>query len=318
MQKVMLGSTNLSVSKICFGSMTFAAQADKQTSHKLYSHCREAGINFFDCADVYAAGKTESYLGECIKNDRENIILTSKVGGRMWEGADGAGLGEKHITAACEASLKRLGTDYLDIYIVHLFDKTTPIEESIAALDKLKKSGKITHLGVSNWAAWQIAKAHGISSLHSWAKFEVLQPMYSLIKRQVEVELLPMAQDANMGVISYNPLGGGLLTGKYGKDLASGAGRISDDSGYSRRYGEPRMLNCATELSKIAGEIGCHPATLAVAWVMRNPAITAPIVGARNVEQLKDTLKAAEFVIDDIIYERLIALTPSVPLATDR
>jgi aryl-alcohol dehydrogenase-like predicted oxidoreductase len=317
MEKVTLGSTKLAVSKICFGTMTFAAQADKQTSHNLYSHCREAGINFFDCADVYAAGKTESYLGECIKGDRENIILTSKVGGRMWEGADGAGLGAKHITAACEDSLKRLGTDYLDIYIVHLFDKVTPIEESIAALDKLKKSGKITHLGVSNWAAWQIAKAHGISNLNSLAKFEVLQPMYSLLKRQVEVELLPMAQDANMGVISYNPLGGGVLTGKYGNNLESGAGRISGDIGYSKRYGEPWMLNCATELSKIADEIGCHPATLAVAWVMHNPAITAPIVGARNVEQLNDTLQAAALVLDETIYERLTALTPKVPRATD-
>jgi aryl-alcohol dehydrogenase-like predicted oxidoreductase len=317
MEQVTIGNTGLKVSQLCFGTMTFAEQVDKQMAYKLYSQCREHNINFFDCADVYNNGDSERFLGELVAQERDNIILTSKVGFRMWEGGDGAGLNKAHITLACEASLKRLNSDYLDIYFVHCFDKNCSIEETLETLNNLKQAGKIRFIGVSNWAAWQIAKAHGISAFNNWAKFEVIQLMYSLLKRQAEVELFPMAQDAAMGIVSYNPLGGGLLTGKYKNDLHSGAGRLSSNIGYLKRYGEPWMLDCVEQFCKMAQELNCAPATLAIAWVMQQPALTCPIIGARNSEQLAQLLAATDLKLDVAVYERIAALSPKLPSPTD-
>ena len=318
MKYVDLGTTGLQVSELCLGTMTFGKEADRQTSAAIYRRCREAGINFFDCANVYAKGESERILGEVIAKERGELILTTKVGGRMGEGPNRSGLSRRHILQECEASLRRLDTDWVDVYFVHHFDPRVPVEESLRALDALVRQGKVRYLGVSNWAAWQIAKALGTSALHGLSAFQVMQPMYSIVKRQAEVELLPLALDAGMGVITYSPLGGGLLTGKYGSAPAPGAGRLSENPMYTRRYADAWMFEAARGLKRIAAETGFSPVSLAVAWAARHPAVTCPIIGARNLDQLEPALKAADLELPSDLYARLCALTPTPPPATDR
>jgi aryl-alcohol dehydrogenase-like predicted oxidoreductase len=219
---------------------------------------------------------------------------------------------------AIEASLRRLGTDRLDFYFVHQLDPLTPAETTLRALDDLVRQGKIVHAAVSNWAAWQIAKALGISAREGLARFECIQPMYNLVKRQAEVEILPLAASEQMGVISYSPLGGGLLTGKYGTSARPEQGRVVQNAMYARRYAPPVYYEIAENLTVHAQERGHHPATLAVAWVMSHPAITAPIIGARNVQQLEASLSALEVNMTPEWRDEMSALSVAPPPATDR
>ncbi|MCU0560886.1 MAG: aldo/keto reductase [Desulfobacterales bacterium] len=318
MNYVDLGTTGLQVSQLCLGTMTFGKEADRQTSAAIYRRCREAGINFLDCANVYAQGESERILGELIAKDRGELILTSKVGGAMGAGANRSGLSRRHILKACEESLRRLGTDWIDVYFAHHCDSRVPVEESLRAFDALVQQGKVRYLGVSNWAAWKIARALGISALHGVSAFRVMQPMYSIVKRQAEVELLPLALAAGMGVITYSPLGGGLLTGKYGSAPAPGAGRLAENQMYTRRYADGWMFEAAQGLKRIAAETGHSPASLAVAWAARHPAVTCPIIGARSLEQLEPALAAADIELPPDLYARLCALAPAPPPATDR
>lgn len=318
MNYVNLGTTGLQVSELCLGTMTFGKEADRQASAAIYRRCREAGINFIDCANVYASGESERILGEAIAKERGELILTTKVGGVMGQGPNREGLSRRHILQECEESLRRLGTDWIDVYFVHHLDPRVPVEESLRALDALVRQGKVRYLGASNWAAWQIAKALGTSALHGLSAFRVMQPMYSIVKRQAEVELFPLALDAGMGVITYSPLGGGLLTGKYGSAPAPGAGRLAENRMYTRRYADTWMFEAAQGLKRIAEETGYPPVSLAVAWAARHPAVTSPIIGARNLEQLEPALKAAEIEMPSDLYGRLCALAPTPPPATDR
>jgi aryl-alcohol dehydrogenase-like predicted oxidoreductase len=192
MQYRLLGQTGVTVSSLCFGTMSFGGDADEATSAALYTRCRDAGVNFFDCANVYGRGRAESLLGQFMAGHRDELVITSKVGFRMRDGINGEGLNRRHILREVEDSLRRLGTDRIDVYFCHRFDPATPMEETLAALDTLVQQGKILYPAVSNWAAWQIAKALGLSARNSWARFAVLQPMYNLTKRQAEVELLPL------------------------------------------------------------------------------------------------------------------------------
>ena len=313
-----VGRTGVKVSKLCFGTMSFGDIADETESGKLFARAREAGINFFDCADVYAGGRSEEILGKLIKDSRDELIITSKVFGKMGEDVNAGGLSRRHLTRAVEASLKRLGTDRLDFYFVHKFDTDTPIEETLRALDDLVKRGLILYPAVSNWAAWQIAKALGISAKESLARFELMQPMYNLTKRQAEVELLPLAQAETLGVIPYSPLGGGLLTGKYGRDKSRGEGRLKDNQMYAKRYGEETYYDIAADFTAYAEAKGVPPVTLAVAWVGSHAGVTAPIIGARNVEQLEPALAAATFEMTPEMRAEISALSPEPPLATDR
>jgi aryl-alcohol dehydrogenase-like predicted oxidoreductase len=219
---------------------------------------------------------------------------------------------------AVEDSLKRLGTDRLDLCFVHIFDANTPIEETLRALDDLVRQGKILYPGASNWAAWQIAKALGTSAQEGLARFECLQPMYNLVKRQAEVEILPLAQAEQVGVISYSPLGGGLLTGKFGATRRPESGRLVENQMYARRYGDPAYYEIAERFTAHAQERGLHPASLAVAWVMSHPAITAPIVGARSVAQLEASLAALDVPMTPEWRAEISALSIEPPPATDR
>ena len=313
-----LGKTGIQVSPLCFGTMSFGGDADKETSAAMFSHCREVGINFFDTADAYSRGRSEEILGKLIKGCRDELVITSKVFGKMGEDVNAGGLSRRHIVKAVEDSLRRLGTDRLDLYFVHQWDPLTPMETTLRAMDDLVRQGKVVHPAVSNWAAWQIAKALGISAREGLARFECIQPMYNLVKRQVEVEILPLAASEQVGVISYSPLGGGLLTGKYGTSQKPEQGRVVQNALYARRYAPPTYYEIAERLTAHARERGHHPATLAVAWVMTHPAITAPIIGARNVEQLEASLAALEIEMTPEWRAEISALSIAPPPPTDR
>jgi aryl-alcohol dehydrogenase-like predicted oxidoreductase len=313
-----VGRTGVKVSPLCFGTMSFGDTADEGESARLFGAARDAGINFFDCANVYAGGRSEEILGGLIQEGRDELILTSKVFGKMGDDVNARGLSRRHLTRAVEASLRRLQTDRLEFYFVHQFDRNTPIEETLRALDDLVKRGLILYPAVSNWAAWQIMKALGTAALEQLARFELIQPMYNLTKRQAEVEILPLARSEQLGVIPYSPLGGGLLTGKYAAAEPLTQGRLVENKAYTARYGDPQHHETAARFVNYAFEHGVHPATLAVAWVGSHPAVTAPIIGARNLEQLGPSLAAATFEMTLEMRAEITALSPAVPVATDR
>ncbi|MFB3891409.1 MAG: aldo/keto reductase [Phycisphaerae bacterium] len=318
MKYTTLGGTGVQVSRLCFGTMSFGDAADEKESARMFARCREAGVNFFDCANVYSQGRAEEILGRLIRTGRDELVITSKVGIALGQGENNRGLSRRHIMLMVDGSLRRLGTDRLDVYFCHHRDARTPVEETLAALDHLVRQGKILYAGVSNWSAWQIAEAIGISSAAGLAPLSVIQPMYSLAKRTAEVEILPMAQAKGLGVISYSPLGGGLLTGKYGSKPSGAKGRLNINKMYAKRYATKTYFEVAQRLAAYARRHGVHPATLAVAWVKSHPAVTAPIIGARNCEQLEASLAAADYEMSASQRAEIAALTPDVPIATDR
>jgi aryl-alcohol dehydrogenase-like predicted oxidoreductase len=298
--------------------MSFGEIADADVSASMFRRCREVGVNFFDTADVYAAGRSEEMLGRLLQGCRDDIVLSSKVGVSTGADVNAGGLSRRHIMLGVEASLRRLRTDRIDLYFVHTFDPKTPLEETVRALDTLVRQGKILYPAVSNWAAWQIATALGISARDGLARYECIQPMYNLVKRQAEVEILPLAQAEELGVISYSPLGGGLLSGKYATSARPDSGRLVDNPMYMRRYGDPAYYEIAERFAGHARERGLHPATLAVAWVASHPAITAPIIGARNLQQLEASLAALDVEMTPEWRDEISSLSYDPPVATDR
>jgi aryl-alcohol dehydrogenase-like predicted oxidoreductase len=318
MQYTYLGNTGIQVSRLCFGTMSFGGDADEEASGAMFRRCREVGINFFDTANVYQQGRAEEILGRLIADCRDELVLTSKVHGPMGQGLNDRGLNRRHVLLEVENSLRRLRTDRLDFYFVHRWDPNVPIEEIVGTLDDLVRQGKVVYPAVSNWSAWQTATALGIAERERLARFRLMQPMYSLVKRQAEVELLPLAQAENLGVIPYSPLGGGLLTGKYGVGRRPEQGRLVENRMYGSRYRFDTYYEVADRFVAHANERGVHPVSLAVAWVMSHPAVTAPIVGARNVEQLEPSLRAADVPMAPEWRDEISALSPEPPPATDR
>jgi aryl-alcohol dehydrogenase-like predicted oxidoreductase len=313
-----LGRTGIKVSPLCLGTMTFGNGADKAASNAIFNRCRDVGINFIDSANVYCDGKSEAILGELIADCRDELIISTKFGDSMGSDPNLKGASRRNIIAALEASLNRLRTDYIDIYFLHRFDVHTPLEETLRALADLISQGKIRYTGVSNFAAWQIARALCVSALNGWTQIHCIQPMYNLVKRQAEVEILPLAQSEKLGVMAYNPLGAGILTGKYGLDRKSDSGRLSESDMYQKRYGQQWMYEAAIRFTEYAKANGYHPVSLAVSWVAYHPAVTAPIIGARNVEQLEDSLKSLDISMTQELYDQISELTPTPPPATDR
>jgi aryl-alcohol dehydrogenase-like predicted oxidoreductase len=317
MDYVNLDSTGVKVSPLCFGTMSFGGDADEATSAKMFTRCREVGINFFDCANVYAKGRSEEILGRLMKGCRDELIITSKVGIPVGEDRNGRGLSRRHVFQQIELSLRRLDTDRLDVYFCHHHDPSVPVEETLAAFEALVRQGKVLYMGVSNWMASEIAHAMGLAQASDLPMIRVLQPMYNLTKRTAEIEILPLARRHELGVISYSPLAGGLLTGKY-IDQSPANSRLIANKVYTKRYAEAVYHDTARRFVEYARKISVHPATLAVAWVMANPAITAPILGARNLEQLEPSLAAADYRMSKEQWREIAALAPPLPVATDR
>ncbi|MEY4544326.1 MAG: oxidoreductase, Aldo/keto reductase family [Pseudomonadota bacterium] len=320
-----LGRTGVQVSRLCFGTMSFGGDADEATSRSLFTRCREAGINFFDCADVYAGGKSETLLGKFMADARNELVIASKAHFGTGPAPTSRGSTRYHLVRAVEASLKRLNTDRIDILYLHHFDTSTALDDTLRSLDLLLEQGKILYPAASNFSAWQTMRALGIAERRGYAPLACLQPMYNLAKRQAEVEILPMAIEMGLGVCSYSPLAGGLLTGKYAAAAAAGgfasagtSGRLATNTMYQARYGERANHDIAAGLGAIAREIGHHPASVAVAWVASHPGITAPILGARNLEQLEPSLKALDVPMTAELRERINKLSPTPPPAHDR
>jgi len=313
-----LGDTGVKISELCMGTWSFGGEADEEASATMFHRCREAGINIFDCADAYQDGRSEEILGRLIADCRDEVVITSKVYFPTGDHVNAAGASRRHILAAVEGSLRRLSTEYIDIYFIHHFDDRAAIDDTLRALDDLVSQGKILYPAASNFAAWQIAKALGISEREGWAPFKCIQPMYNLVKRQAEVEILPMADAERLGVITYSPLGGGLLTGKYGLGHQPPSGRLVEDEIYQVRYGTEWMYQVAERFTAFADEHGFNTVALAVAWVGSHPAVTAPIIGARDVAQLEDSLGAAEIKMTPALRAQISALSPAPPPATDR
>lgn len=313
-----LGKTGVAVSRVALGTMSFGGEADEAAATLLFARARDAGINFFDTADVYNQGRSEELLGRLIAPCRDQVVLASK--GYFPTGGDpnASGASRYHLVRAVEASLRRLATDRIDVYYVHRFDDTADLSDTLRCLDDLVRQGKILYPACSNFAAWQVAHALGLAALRDLAPMVAVQPMYNLLKRQAEVELLPMAQALGLAVVPYSPTAGGLLTGKYGPSQRPASGRLVDNKMYQARYAGDQALAAAQALTELADQAGLAPATLAVAWVLSRPGVTSVLLGARNVDQLEPTLAAATASVSKELLERVSALTPQPPPATDR
>jgi len=313
-----LGKTGVKVSRIALGTMSFGGDADEAAAAQIWRAARDAGVNLIDTADVYNEGRSEEIVGRLAREERDRIVLASKAYFPMGPDPNARGTSRYHLVRAVEASLRRLGTDRIDLYYLHRFDDATDLGETLRALDDLVRAGKILYPACSNFAAWQVAHALGMQAAAGWAPLVAVQPMYNLAKRQVEVEILPMARALGLAVIPYSPTGGGLFTGKYGAGLAPERGRLVDNKMYRVRYGDPAVHELAGRFCALAAELGHAPATLAVAWVASHPAVTSVLVGGRSAEQLAPTLAAGDLALDPELRARIGALSPEPPPATDR
>lgn len=307
-----LGRTGLKVSEVCLGTMTFGNQADWDTSAAIMDVADEAGVNFFDTADVYPlggdlsmVGRTEEFVGRWIaeRGARERIVLATKCRGRMGPGPNDEGLSRKHILSACDESLRRLQTDYIDLYQVHGPDPDTPIDETMAALTDLVGSGKVRYIGCSNFLAWQLAGALWTSDTHGLARFDCVQPRYNLLFRMIEDEILPLCRAHGVGVIAYNPLAGGVLTGRYnkGQQVEAGSRFALQNAGplYQKRYWNDVVLEQVEKLKALLEPRGQSLTHVVLAWVLAQPDVTCAILGASKPEQLQDSLQGVGLSLDD-------------------
>ncbi len=311
-----LGRTGVQVSRLCFGTMSFGGDADAAAAAAMYRACREAGINFFDTANNYNEGRSEEILGSLMRGEREDLVVATKCFTPVGKDLNARGGSRRHVTRAVEASLRRLQTDRVDVLFLHQIDRLTPLEETLRAFEDLVRAGKVVYPGLSNHAAWHTQLALDLQERRGWAPLQIIQPMYNLVKRQAEVEILPMAQANGLGVIPYSPGGGGLLTGKYMDSAAQG--RIASNKMYTSRYGEAWMHEVAAEFAAFCRQRGEHPMSVAVAWVGAHPAVTAPIIGARNVDQLRASLDSVKIEMTPALRAEIAALSRTPPPATDR
>lgn len=293
MEYVRLGQSGLKVARVCLGTMTFGREADEATSFKLMDRYVELGGNFIDTADAYSMGVAEEIVGRWIKQRgaREQVVIATKVFGVMGPGPNDGGLSRLHIQRAVEASLKRLQTDVIDLYQIHRWDPNVPVEETLETLNDLVRQGKVRYLGCSNLAAHQLARYLHLSERRFWSRFISVQPIYNALNRSIELELLPLCAEEGLGVITYNPLAGGMLTGKYKRGEAMPAGaRLEAFRIYYERYFTEDALDIVERFTQAAAQRGVTPAQLALAWVLAEPRVTCPILGARNLEQFNDTI----------------------------
>ena len=319
MQRTQLGRTGLSVSRLCLGTMTFGLQCEEPLSHQILDRAAEGGIDFLDTADVYplggganTVGRTEEIVGDWLAGKRHDYVLATKCVGRTGRKPWDQGMSRKHILDAIDASLRRLKTDYVDLYQLHSYDPTTPLDEALEALDCVVESGKARYVGVSNWPAYKVARAIGRAELKGWAGITTLQPRYNLLFRTFERDLLPLAHEEGIGVIPYNPLAGGMLTGKHRPGAPPQGTRFTLGTAgarYQERYWHEREFAAVEALNGVAAEAGMSLATMAVSWVLANPAISAPIVGASRPDQLPESLAAADKPLPPDLKAKLDELT---------
>ncbi len=304
MQYRQLGKSGLLVSELSLGTMSFGKQGywelvgglDQTAAQRLVDTALDAGVNFFDSADVYSYGQSEDMLGKALKGKRDQVVIATKVRGRMSTEINDVGLSRRHLIQSCEASLQRLGTDYLDLYVVHSFDFMTPLEETLSALNDLVHQGKVRYLGCSNYFAWQLMKALSISDKHHWEKFVSLQAYYSLVARDLELELAPLCQDQGLGITPWSPLAGGFLTGKYprGAKGPQDARRNKEQKNFIQ-IDEDKAYAILDEVQRIAAARGVSAAQVSLNYLLRKSPVSSVIIGATKPEQLQDNLKTTEW-----------------------
>ena len=308
MQYTRLGRTGLKVSRLCLGTMNFGASADETTSFNILDRAVDGGINFIDTANIYSkwvtghvGGESEVVIGKWLKSqNRRNIIIATKVRGQMWDGPNGEGLSYYHIIHAVEDSLKRLQTDYIDLYQTHWYDESTPMEETLKAFDHLVQSGKVRYIGASNHPAWMLMKSLWISDVNHLVRYDSLQPHYSLFNRsEYERELAAVCQDQNIAVIPYSPLAAGFATGKYTRDNKSPDNSRAGGGLIQRLINNEDAHNAVDVLRGIADSHDVPIPHVALGWLLAKPEMTAPIIGARTVEQLEETIGAVELQLSE-------------------
>ena len=314
-----LGRSGLMVSELCLGCMTFGREIDEAASAKMIHTYLEAGGNFIDTADVYSKGTSEEITGRALRTVRDDVVLATKVRSAMGKGPNDVGASRKHIAQACEASLTRLGTDYIDLYQVHAWDGLTPLEETLSALTDLVHQGKVRYLGVSNFSGWQIAKAAAVSGTRGFERFVSLQPQYSLVERHIEYDVVPACLEEGLGIIPWGPLGQGWLTGKYrrGRPPPEGTRIATAAEDFEEAWGKratERNWRIVDEVGAIAGECGRSCAQVALNWLLRRPGVTSPIVGATKLEQLEDNLAAVGWSLPDEQVRRLDEVSAPEPI----
>ena len=311
-----MGRSGLQVSRLCLGTMIFGSQRDQSEAFAIMDMAAELGIDFIDVADVYPVpptsetwGRTEEIVGAWLQGKREGFVVATKCVNRVGPARNDYGGSRKHVIEACETSLRRLKTDRVEVYYLHHSDLDAPIDETFEALDRLVQDGKVLYVGVSNFEAWQVAMALEAIAKSNLARITVLQPRYNLLNRPYERDLLPLARASGMGVVPYNPLGAGLLTGKYrrGEEPPPESRFAQGDYGrmYQGRYWNDRMFDVADAVAELARDEGCTPAQLAVAWLLAQPDVTAPIIGASTPEQLVETAKAVGLSLSEAAMQRL-------------
>jgi aryl-alcohol dehydrogenase-like predicted oxidoreductase len=320
MDHARLGRTGLQVSRLCLGTMTFGLQSDETTAGAILDRAAEGGIDFLDTSDAYplggdlsTRGTTEEILGRWLQGKRDRFIVATKCFAPTGPAPFDGGNSRKHILAAVDASLRRLQTDYIDLYQLHGYDPATPIDETLGALDDIVHAGKVRYIGCSNFLTYQLVRAIGRSQTLRLARFDSVQPRYNLLFRQIEREMLPFCHEDGVGVIPYNPIAGGLLSGKHTRTAAPPEGTRftlgNAAQNYQDRYWHDREFDTVDALRKLAGQAGVSLVTLSVAWVLANQAITAPIIGASRPEQLDASLAAVEFTLDEDLKDQLDDLT---------
>lgn len=310
-----LGKTGVRISPITLGTMTFGKEADEKQSRQIMSKALDIGINAFDTANIYNKGMSEEIVGRFLASCREDIFLASKVHFPVSEKPNDRGSSKLHILRSVERSLKRLNTDRIDLLYLHHWDDNTALYESLSALDLLISQGKVIYGGVSNFSAWQVTKALWISDVKGLCPIVAIQPMYNLLKRQAEVEILPMARSENLAVLVYSPQAGGLLTGKY---LRGARGRLDKNEMYQKRYSHPGYEDTVKRFVAYAAEAGKTPGALAIAWTISHPAVTSAIVGATTIEQFEESMTCLDFRLSEEERAKISSLSPEPPLATDR
>jgi aryl-alcohol dehydrogenase-like predicted oxidoreductase len=298
-----LGRTGVRVTELCLGAMTFGREIDEPASRAILDRYLDAGGNFVDTADVYGGGASEEILGRALGPRRDRIVLATKVRMPMGDAPNSSGASRRHLREGIEASLRRLRTDWVDLYQLHAWDPRTPLEETLSTLDDVVREGKVRYVGASNYTGWQLAKALGVATLHGWEPFASLQPQYSLVCRDLERELLPLCREEGLAVLPWSPLGGGLLTGKYRRSEEPRQGTRAADRTPSaflmrERLKAERNFATAEAVGKVAAEAGKTPAQVALNWVLTRDGVTAPILGARTLEQLEDNLGATGWSLD--------------------
>lgn len=322
MEMRFLGDSGLRVSALAFGTVTFGGKGSYEgigsvqagEARELIDICLDAGMNFFDTADVYSHGRSETILGEALKGRRDKVILATKAHGRTGDGPNDIGQSRHHITRACEDSLRRLGTDYVDLYQVHGFDALTPLEESLAALDDLVRAGKVRYVGCSNYTGWQLMKSLCISEIHGYERFVSQQVYYSLVGRELEFELIPLSLDQGVGIVVWSPLAGGFLSGKYRRGREGPANTRRANVGQDGVLTEAQGYDVIEVLEEVAANHDATVAQAALNWLLRKPFVSSVIVGARTEEQLRDNLRAAEWEMTEEELERLNEVSEPVPI----